>query len=129
MRSQRAAAAEIERLGGHVRNVLPGNSLFHGLLYPTWIPDSLKQFYPMNFNYVHLADLEGIGDQHVARILSIPNLYGIDLSASDVSDRSLKHLQRYPRLREIVLRDVENVSSTGITDFKQAVPDCEILGM
>ena len=129
VRSQRAVVAEINQLGGCVLNVYPGHSLFQAPVYPAWLPEALRQVYPMNFNYIHLADLENVDDQNIERILSISGIYGIDLSASRVTDRTLQRLQQHGSLRELVLRDVKNVSSSGIAEFKRLSPECEVLGL
>ena len=126
VRSQQRIVAEIDRLGGHVANVYPGASLFHGPIYPTWLPNALMNYYPMDFNYVCLTGNE-IDDNQLARILEISGLYMIDLTDTRVTDRSLQELQQYQGLRELSLRHVTTVTQLGIEEFKRVAPDCQIL--
>ena len=125
VRSQRLAVAAIERLDGHVSNADTTQSLMNRPFYPSWLPDSLERVYPMDINYIYLTG-EEITDEHLGYILAFPDLEGINLSATSISDKSLQRLQHYGDLKVLQLYDVETVTPSGIADFQRSLPDCEI---
>ena len=125
IRSQRGTVAEIERLGGIVLNVHPDSTLFHGTVYPSWVPKSLHQFWLMNINSIQLCG-NHVEDKDVEKILRLRNIIAIDLSESCITDKSLKDLQQAYNLTHLVLLDVDTISEAGVTEFQLNVPDCHI---
>ena len=92
---------------------------------PEWHPKFIYAILPLNVNYIYLTG-DAIGDAELERAIKLPNLRGLNISASTVTDAGLRKLHACKQLRELQLYDVKTVSDAAVSEFQQAVPDCDI---
>jgi len=66
-----------------------------------------------------------ITDDELMDLSVLPNLTGLDLEGTAVSDAGLAHLSRMRNLRTVVVTRT-NVSARGMEELRQKIPQCEV---
>jgi hypothetical protein len=125
IRSQKYVIREVERREGHVWNVSFADGGRIDPPYPKWLPSQLHGFAPKHVNFVYLTGNE-IHDADLDTVAQQPNLEGLNISSSSITDAGLEKLHRCTRLQELQLYDVTAVSLEAIQGFKRAVPQCKV---
>ena len=126
VRQQNHVVREVRALDGDVWNVdldrdgmIIGNRL-------AWLPKSFDAVVPRTYNYIYLTG-EEIGDDELELAVNFPNLEGLNISASEITDAGLRRLFRCTRLRKLQLYDISTISESAIKEFRSKIPNCEIL--
>lgn len=91
-----------------------------------WVPSIAYWLIPESRNYIYLCG-DTIGDKEVAIAMSLPNLQGLNISKSRVTDQGLIKLSGCTNLKELQLYRVTTLSDTAIANFKKANPRCDVL--
>lgn len=107
--TQHALAAQIEGLGAKMASVS-------------------GKYLPGPVDYVVLG--EHVGDAELARIVALEGLDHLEsVIAEDtpITDDGLLLLTRLPRLRWIYIGGKAHVTPAGVAEFKQQLPDCQVL--
>jgi hypothetical protein len=115
----------VRSLDGHVWNV---SFKDHRMIIPerpNWLPRFLDPIVPKSLNYIYLPD-HRVTDAELDIIMSFPNLEGLQISESKITDDGLRKLARCTGLVELCLEDV-GISDAALLEFQSAVPNCNVV--
>ena len=125
IRSQNRVIEFVRSLDGHVWNVAFNDG---GMIlpdHPNWLPRFLEPVVPRSLNYIYLPDAR-VTDAELDIIVSFPNLEGLQISESKITDDGLRKLTRCTGLVELCLEDV-GISDAALLEFQSAVPNCNVV--
>ncbi|WP_442511307.1 hypothetical protein SH528x_002979 [Novipirellula sp. SH528] len=92
--------------------------------HPGWLPKILYPVVPKSLNYIYLPDGR-VTDAELEIIASFPNLEGLQISNSSITDDGFRKLADCTELLELSICDVA-ISEAALTEFQTAVPNCDV---
>jgi hypothetical protein len=110
----------------HLSQFASIESLTHLILIAIPIEDDAEGIDLMqNLTFLR-AQHSMIGDRVAARLATLPNLRGLDLAQTRLTDAGLRTLEASPSLRWLRVQDTE-ISFQGIRCFQEAMPECKLV--
>ena len=125
VRSQNRVIDFVRSLDGHVWNVSFKDDRMILPDHSNWLPRFLVPLVPKSLNYIYLP-VDRVTDAELDIIISFPNLEGLQISKSRITDDGLRKLARCTGLVELCVEDV-GVSDAALLEFQSAVPNCNVV--
>ncbi len=125
VRSQNRVIDLVRSLDGQVWNVSFKDGRMILPDHPNWLPRFLDPVVPKSLNYIYLP-YDRVTDAELDVIVSFPNLEGLQISESRITDDGLRKLASCTGLVELCLENV-GISDAALLEFQSAVPNCNVV--
>ncbi|NOZ41237.1 MAG: hypothetical protein GXP24_13575 [Planctomycetes bacterium] len=106
-----------------------GNDPFSNVYHVQFVEQTLIPQVPGRTHYLGLKDmpteLSRDADNYISLLSALPELHTLDLSSSNVSDKSIPTLGELKTLKWLFLKET-SMSPDGIKQLQEMLPECEV---